>query len=211
MKKTFLIVISALLMFSIRAQELQPVKLLPPQLDKGKSLMQSLQDRHSTREFSDRELSLQDLSNLLWAADGVNRPDQKKRTAPSAMNVQDADVYVFLKDGVYLYDAFGMKLIPVINGDKRSLAGTQPFVATAPVNLVVVSDYSKMGRTKDEDKVAYAAGSAAFIGENVYLFCAAFDLNCVLRASIDKDAIVRELNLRPDQHAVYGITIGFAK
>jgi SagB-type dehydrogenase family enzyme len=194
-----------------QAQDLQPVKLLPPQLDKGKLLMQALKDRHSTREFSEKELSLQELSNLLWAAAGINRPDQKKRTAPSAMNLQDADVYVFLKEGAYLYDASEMKLIPVVNGDKRSLTGMQPFVAEAPVNLVIVSDYAKMGRTKDEDKDAFAAGSAAFIGENVYLFCAAFDFNCVLRGSIDKDAISKGLNLRPDQHAVYGITIGFPK
>lgn len=211
MKKASLVCVAALIAFSVSAQELQPVKLLPPQPDKGKSLMQSLQDRHSTREFADKELSLQELSNLLWAADGVNRPDQKKRTAPSAMNWQDADVYVFLKEGVYLYDAFEMKLIPVVSGDKRSLAGTQAFVAAAPVNLVIVSDYAKMGRTKEEDKAAFAAGSAAFIGENVYLFCAAFDMNCVLRASIDKEAISKALNLRPDQHAVYGITIGFPK
>jgi nitroreductase len=211
MKIILLASIAILSFFSIKAQELQPIKLLPPQTDKGKSLMQSLQDRHSTREFADKELSLQELSNLLWAADGVNRPGLKKRTAPSAMNLQDADVYVFLKEGVYLYNAFEMKLIPVVSGDKRSLAGTQPFVPTAPVNLVIISDYSKMGRTKDEDKAAFATGNAAFIGENVYLFCAAFDLNCVLRASIDKDAISKGLNLRPDQHAVYGITIGFPK
>jgi nitroreductase len=199
------------LAFGSPAQDLQPIKLLSPQLDKGKSLMQSLQDRHSTREFAEKELSLQELSNMLWAANGVNRPDLKKRTAPSAMNTQDADVFVFLKDGVYFYDAFEMKLLPVIKGDKRSLAGTQPFVADAPVNLVIVSDYAKMGRTKDEDKAAFAAGSAAFIGENVYLFCSAFNLNCVLRGSIDKDAIIKGLNLRPYQHPVYGITIGFPK
>jgi len=211
MKKISLVFIAALFTAFLQAQDLQPIKLLPPQLDKGKSLMQSLNDRHSTREFSDKELSLQELSNLLWAADGINRPDQKKRTAPSAMNTQDADVYVFLKDGVYLYDSFEMKLLPVVKGDKRALAGTQSFVAGAPVNFVIVSDYAKMGRTKDEDKASFAAGSAAFIGENVYLFCSAFDLNCVLRGSIDRETIAKEINLRPEQHAVYGITIGFPK
>jgi nitroreductase len=211
MKKISLVFIAALFTAFLQAQDLQPIKLLPPQLDKGKSLMQSLNDRHSTREFSDKELSLQELSNLLWAADGINRPDQKKRTAPSAMNTQDADVYVFLKDGVYLYDSFEMKLLPVVKGDKRALAGTQSFVAGAPVNFVIVSDYAKMGGTKDEDKASFAAGSAAFIGENVYLFCSAFDLNCVLRGSIDRETIAKEINLRPEQHAVYGITIGFPK
>jgi len=186
-------------------------KLLPPQIDKGKSLMQSLQDRHSSREFSDKELSLQELSNLLWAANGVNRPGEKKRTAPSAMNWQDIDIYVFLKEGVYLYNAFEMTLQPVVKGDLRSLTGMQPFVAGAPVNLVLVSDTKKMSRGDENSKTANASAEAAFVGENVYLFCSAFDLNCVLRGSVDREKISKTLNLRPEQLAIYGITIGFPK
>lgn len=194
-----------------RAQSLEPLKLMPPQPDKGKSLMQSLQDRHSTREFSGKELSHQELSNLLWAADGVNRPDLKKRTAPSAMNWQEVDIYVFLKSGIYLYDAFQMELKPVLAGDYRAKAGTQAFVAEAPLNLVLVADYSKMGRAKEEDKPVYAAADAAFIGENVYLFCSSFDLNCVLRASVDKEALTTLLKLTADQKPVFGISIGYPK
>jgi len=211
MKNAILIICSFLMGFSAISQDIQPIKLLPPQLDKGKSLMQALQDRHSTREFADKELSLQELSNLLWAANGINRQEAKKRTAPTAMNWQDIDVYVFLKEGIFYYDALAMELKPLVQGDKRSLAGTQPFVAGAPVNLVLVSDYARMGMAREESKPAYASADAAFVGENVYLFCAAFDLNCVLRASIDKDAIAKLLNLRPEQHAVFGITIGFPK
>lgn len=208
-----IITISFFLVLSIgsQSQELQTIRLLPPQLDKGKSLMQSLQDRHSSREFADKDLSLQELSNLLWAANGINRQEAKKRTAPTAMNWQDIDVYVFLKEGVYLYDAFTMELKLLVNGDKRSLAGTQPFVADAPVNLVLVSDYTRMGMAKEESKPAYASADAAFVGENVYLFCSAFNLNCVLRASIDKEALAKLLNLRPEQHTVFGITVGFLK
>lgn len=203
-----LLLSTALTMYS---QELSPIRLLPPQLDKGKSLMQSLVDRHSTREFSDKELSLQDISNLLWAANGVNRSDLKKRTAPSAMNWQEIDIFVFLKNGVYRYDAFGMELIPVVTGDHRRDAGTQAFVAEAPLNLVLVADYSKMGRASDADKPAYASADAAFVGENVYLFCSAFNMNCVLRASIDKEKLSGLLKLNPEQKPVFGISAGFPK
>ncbi|HNX42908.1 MAG TPA: SagB/ThcOx family dehydrogenase [Bacteroidales bacterium] len=211
MKRILFLSLISFFGLTVFCQELQPVKLLPPQIDKGKSLMQSLQDRHSSREFSDKELSLQELSNLLWAANGVNRPGEKKRTAPSAMNWQDIDIYVFLKEGVYLYNAFEMTLQPVVKGDLRSLTGMQPFVAGAPVNLVLVSDTKKMSRGDENSKTANASAEAAFVGENVYLFCSAFDLNCVLRGSVDREKISKTLNLRPEQLAIYGITIGFPK
>jgi SagB-type dehydrogenase family enzyme len=192
-------------------QDLQPIKLLPPQLDKGKNLMQSLSDRQSNREFADKKLSQQDLSNLLWAANGVNRVKEQKHTAPTAMNHQEVDIYVFLEEGVYLYDPHEMVLNPVVKGDYRATAGTQDFVKTAPVNLVYVSDYARMGSGTDEGKATYAPADAAFIGQNVYLFCSAFSFNCVFRGSVNKEAVAKLLNLRPGQHVQFAQTVGFPK
>jgi SagB-type dehydrogenase family enzyme len=210
MKKFSFIFFSILISFSAISQELQTTQLLSPQLDKGKSLMQALNDRHSTREFSDKELSLQQLSDLLWAANGINREDVNKRTAPSAMNKQEIDVYVFLKTGIYLYDAHALQLKLITAGDHRAAAGMQDYVATAPVNLVYVADYSKMGGN-DESKQIYSSADAAFIGENVYLYCSAFDLACVFRASIDKDVAAKLMNLNETQKVVSAQTVGFPK
>ncbi|MEN6310953.1 MAG: nitroreductase family protein [Acidobacteriota bacterium] len=103
-----------------RAQELKPIQLNEPNKTRGLPLMQALSVRASARDWSEKDLSLQDLSDLLWAANGINRPDSKKRTASSAMNAQDVAIYVFMKDGVYLYDAAGHSLVPVVAGDQRS-------------------------------------------------------------------------------------------
>lgn len=211
MKIISLSFISVFMSLTAMSQELQPVKLLPPQQNKGKSLMQSLNDRQSNREFADKKLSLQELSDLLWAANGVNRVKEQKHTAPTAMNRQEVDVYVFLEEGVYLYDPFGMVLKPVLKGDHRTVAGTQDFVKTAPVNLVYVSDYARMGSGTDAGKATYAPADAAFIGQNVYLFCSAFNFNCVLRGSVDKEAVTKLLNLRPEQHVQFAQTVGFPK
>ena len=107
--------------------------------------MKALSDRHSDREYAAKELSLQDLSDLLWAANGINRPDGK-RTAPSALNKQDIDIYVIMKEGAYLYDAKANSLQPIAKGDHRAaVAGSQDFVKSAPVSLVLVSDLSRFG------------------------------------------------------------------
>ena len=126
------------------AQALKPVQLPPPQTTGGRPLMEVLKDRKSTREFGSGTLSQQTLSNLLWAAFGINRPDGR-RTAPSAMNWQEVSIYVATPAGVYVYDAKTNVLEPVLAGDFRAATGTQPFVKDAAVNLVYVSDLSKSG------------------------------------------------------------------
>ena len=118
------------------AQELKPIQLLQPQMDIGRPLMQVLKDRQSLREFSTEKLPMQVLSNLLWAAFGVNRPESGKRTAPSAVNWQEIDIYVAISDGLYLYDAKAHMLQPVLTEDIRAAAGSQPFVQEVPVNLI---------------------------------------------------------------------------
>lgn len=192
-------------------QGLKPLMLPPPQTDGGKPLMQALKDRHSTREFSSEKLSPQILSNLLWAAFGVNRPDSGKRTAPSAMNWQEIDVYVATAEGLYVYDAKGNKLDPILAEDVRGAAGVQPFVKDAPLNLVYVADLAKTGRGSEEDKNFYTAADAGFIAQNVYLFCASEGLAVVVRGSVDRTALAKVMKLRPDQKIMLAQTVGYPK
>jgi SagB-type dehydrogenase family enzyme len=193
------------------ADDLKPIELLPPQIESGKPLMQALQKRSTSRDFSTDQLPPQVLSNLLWAAYGINRPEIGKRTAPSALNWQEIDLYVSMASGLYLYDARTNRLEPVLNEDIRHLTGKQPFVKTAPLNLIMVADYSRMGKSATEEKEAYAHADAAFIGQNVYLFCASEGLATVFRASIDKPALAKAMKLREDQKILFSQTVGYGK
>jgi len=174
--------------------------------------MQVLRDRSSSRSFSSGKLPLQMLSNLLWAAFGINRPDSGKRTAPSAMNWQEIDIYVATADGLYLYDSRGHQLQTVLAEDIRVLTGLQPFVKEAPVNLIYVADFSRMGTTaSQQDKELYSAADTGFIGENVYLFCASEGLSTVVRGSIDREALAKAMKLRTDQKIILAQTVGYPK
>jgi SagB-type dehydrogenase family enzyme len=193
------------------AQELKPIELPKPQTDGGRPLMQALGDRHSTREFKADKLPLPVLSNLLWAAFGVNRADSGKRTAPSAMNWQEIDIYVALAEGLYVYDAKAHRLNPVVAEDVRAATGRQDFVKEAPVNLVYVADLAKTGGTSLEDKIFYTAADAGFIGQNVYLFCASEGLGVVVRGMVDRPALAKLMKLRPDQRILVAQTVGYPK
>jgi SagB-type dehydrogenase family enzyme len=192
-------------------QELKPLILPAPQTDGGKPLMQALKDRHSTREFSSEKLPPQVLANLLWAAFGINRPDTGKRTAPSAMNWQEIDVYVATAQGLYVYDAKGNKLDPILAGDVRGAAGVQPFVKDAPLNLVYVADFAKTGKSSAEERDFYTAADVGFIAQNVYLFCASEGLAVVVRGSVDRVALAKLMKLRPDQKILLAQTVGYPK
>jgi SagB-type dehydrogenase family enzyme len=192
-------------------QELKPLILPAPQTDGGKPLMQALKDRHSTREFSSGKLPPQVLANLLWAAFGINRPDAGKRTAPSAMNWQEIDVYVATAEGLYVYDAKGNKLDAIRGEDVRGATGVQPFVKDAPVNLVYVADFAKTGKSSAEDRNLYTAADAGFIAQNVYLFCASEGLAVVVRGSVDRTALAKLMKLRPDQKILLAQTVGYPK
>jgi len=193
------------------AQELKPIQLAKPQMDGGRPLMQVLKDRKSARSFGTEKLPPQVLANLLWAAFGVNRPDSGQRTAPSAMNRQEIDVYVATAEGLYLYDAKGHTLQPVLAQDIRAETGRQPFVKEAPVNLIYVADHSRMGKASEEDKALYSAADAGFIGENVYLFCASEGLATVVRGSVDRPALAKTMKLRPEQKIILAQTVGYPK
>jgi SagB-type dehydrogenase family enzyme len=186
------------------------IYLPKPVTEGGKPLMQVLKERKSTREFSSEKLSLQTLSNLLWAANGVNRTDGR-RTAPTAMNKQEIDVYVAMANGLFLYDAKENKLIAVLAKDIREATGKQPFVKGAPVNLLFVADYDKMGGMSNDQKDFYAATDTGYVSQNVYLFCASEGLATVVRGWVDRDACKTVMNLRSEQKVILAQTVGYPK
>ena len=193
----------------ITGQELKPVALPTPQTSGGMPLMQALKTRKSVRDFGPEQLSRQMLSNLLWAAWGINREDGR-RTAPSASNRQEIEVYVVMADGAYVYDAKANLLRPIVQADLRKLAGTQEYVADAPVNLIYVADTAKLGGD-DAGRLANANADTGFIAQNVYLFCASEGLGTVVRASVNRADLGRALNLRPEQRITLAQTVGYAK
>jgi nitroreductase len=197
--------------FMLIAQKVPVIKLPAPDTAGGMPLMEALKNRHTSREFGEKKIPVQVMSDLLWAAWGINRPGEGKRTAPSAMNKQEIDVYVATANGTFLYDAVKNELTRISGDDIREKTGQQDFVKTAPVNLVFVADFSKMGTTPEADKEKYAYAYAAFISENVYLFCASQGLATGVRAYIDKDVCGKALGLKSTQHVIMGQSVGYPK
>ena len=195
----------------VRAQEKANISLSKPDTKGGKPLMHCLNARQSIRQFSDRPLEPEVLSNLLWAAFGVNRPSSGKRTAPSASNRQEIDIYVATEAGVYLYDARAHALKPVLGQDIRAMAGIQRFTQEAPVNLIYVADFARMGRGSEEQKVFYSATDTGFISQNVYLFCASEELGTVVLGMVKKEELAKKLNLRAEQHIILTQPVGYPK
>lgn len=198
------------IMSTAMAGSAEMLPLPPPQTEGGMPLMQALKERHSTREFSNKPLPMQLLSNLLWAANGVNRPDSGKRTAPTARDMREIQVYVARADGTYLFDPIAHSLRLISERDLRGLTGTQDFVSQAPLNLVYVSDTSLMD-TDDENKRFYSATDTGFIAQNVYLFCASTGLATVVRGSVDRKALAAALKLSPHQQIMLAQTVGYPR
>ena len=172
--------------------------------------MQLLGKRMSSREFGPEPLPVEVLSNMLWAAFGINRPDGR-RTAPTASNRQEIDIYVAAPNGLYLYDGKANLLKPILAEDIRGTTGLQPYVKDAAVNLVYVADYSKMGTATDEAKLFLSSADTGFISENVYLYCASKGLATVVRANIDRAALANAMKLRPEQKIVLAQSVGYPK
>lgn len=185
------------------------IVLPPPETEGGKPLMNALKERCSKREFSDRPLSPQMLSNLLWAAIGINRPESGKLTAPNARERHEIDVFVVMADGTYLYDNKNHTLKTVLTEDIRPLAGKQDFVAGAPVNLVYVADYTKMPELNHEQQLVYSSTDVGFSVQNVYLFCASAGLSTVARGSIDREALGKALKLGAQQRIILGQSVAY--
>ncbi|HTY25079.1 MAG TPA: SagB/ThcOx family dehydrogenase [Desulfomonilaceae bacterium] len=212
MKRKLLLALSLVAAFSLGtaaiAEDLKAVKLPEPQLTIGKPLMEVLRTRQSYRDFSDQTLPAQTLSNLLWAACGINRPDSGKRTAPSARNKQEIDVYVATAQSLFLYEAKTHSLQLVLSQDIRAATGTQDYVKNAPVNLVYVADFSRMTEPDDASKIPLAFADTGFISENVYLYCASERLATVVRALIDRDKLAAIMKLRPEQKITLAQSVG---
>ena len=197
--------------------ELKPIQLLYPQQESGKSLMQALKNRKSARSFSRKKIPPQVLSNLLWAAFGINRPESGKRTAPSTLNWQEIDIYVAIEEGLFVYDAVKHQLQPVLSEDIRPKTGNfvQRFARKAPLTFIYVADYGRMGLMAkgmpEKEKDFFTAADTGFISQNVYLFCASEGLSTVVRAMVDRDELAATMKLRPNQKIILVQTIGYPK
>ncbi|MDD4954444.1 MAG: SagB/ThcOx family dehydrogenase [Candidatus Omnitrophica bacterium] len=213
MKKKIVFLITAIAFLSpsnsyVQAQN--SINLPTPDMQGGKPLMQVLKMRETNREFSQKELPLQVISDLLWAAYGVNRPETKGRTAPSAMNVQEIDIYVASPSGLYLYDPFKNYLKLIAPKDIREATGNQPFVKDAPLNLIFVADLSraqKLGANKETDM----ALDCGFISQNVYLYCASSGLSTVARGWFDEKKLSHAMGLNSNQKIILTQTVGYPK
>jgi SagB-type dehydrogenase family enzyme len=194
--------------FAAGAEPLKDIALPAPRKEGGKPLMQALAERRSGRDYSPRKLDPQTLANLLWAANGINR-DSGMRTAPTARNWQEIEVYAVLEDGAYLYDPKANALKPVAEGDLRKITGQQDFAATAPLNLVFVADTTRMKGAQGPDVDKYAYGDTGFVSQNVYLFCASEGLATVVRGLVDRKALAEALKLPDTKKIIFAQTVGY--
>src|SRR6516225_12215351 len=192
-----------------RAQEPEAIELPLPRSQGGKPLIEALRLRRSIREYSPRSLPKQVLSDLLWAAFGINRPASRDRTAPYWRHVMVIDIYAAMADGVWLYEPKAHKLLPHLRGDIRSETGTQDFVGKAPLNLVYVAHGERMGDISAEDRRLYPSVDAGFIGQNVYLFCGSEGLATVFRAALDYAKLARTMELGAGQFVAFAQTVGY--
>ena len=213
--KLFALALSlALLTWSAPARaELKAIQLAPPDFNaQGLTVIQALKNRKSDRVFAERELSLQHLSEVIWAAGGINRPEtpggSPGRTSPTARNQQAIDIFALTKDGVYKYDPSTHELRPVTEGDHRAAAGTQDFVAGAPLNLFYVADLAKF-RGSDEEKKRVAALDVGHFSENVYLYCASAGLNNIVRINFAPEALAPLFKTDENHLILMGHTVGY--
>lgn len=184
--------------------------VLPRQsLSRQISLEQAFKSRRSTRAFLSETLPLETLSTLLWAGFGVNRTTTLGRTAPSAHNWQEIEVFVVLAEGAYRYDPHEHRLLLVSARDLRAHTGTQDFVAAAPLNLVYVADFARMADSPDDERRFLAGADAGCIAQNLYLCCAGMGLATVVRGLIDRRSLAPLLKLRATQHITLAQTVGF--
>lgn len=199
MKRFFIFTFIAMIAFSSFAQD---ISLPQPQREGGMPLMEALSKRKSTREFdSNRKLSLQQLSDLLWAACGYNRED--KLTIPTAMNRQEVSVYVITPNGAWLYAAKENKLIQVTDKDIREYSAAQDFAKQAPLNIAIVSDKALM------ENDIYAGTDAGAAMQNIYLWCAANEVGTVTRGSFDGENLAKALGLKESQRVILVQTVGY--
>jgi hypothetical protein len=191
-------------------QKLKRIDLPPPRTEGGMPLMNALKLRRSTREYSDKPLPAQTLSDLLWAAFGINRPNGD-RTAPYGRHIMVIDIYVAMVDGVWIYEPKTHNLLPHLTGDIRAQTGRQDFVGTAPLNLVYVAHGERLTDESPEERRLLCLVDTGFIGQNVYLFCASEGLGTVFRGSVDYPKLKRILKLPRQQFVTFAQTVGYPR
>ena len=194
----------------LHAQEAPARPLPPPRPSGGMSLIDALRLRRSTREYSGRALEPQVLSDLFWAANGVNRPSGD-RTAPYWRHIMVTDIYAAMADGVWLYEPKTHALLPHAREDIRAQTGTQDFVGVAPLDLVYVAHGERMTDLGPAERRLFASADACFIGQNVYLFCASEGLATVFRGSVDQSKLAATLNLPDGQFVTFAQTVGYPR
>ena len=204
MRKVQLLLVCLMLSVAAFAAD-KVIKLPKPNLNRTGAVMKALSERHSTREYASKSLSLSDLSDLLWAANGINRKESGMRTAPSALNKQDVDVYVVLPEGSYLYDAKNHQLTLVAEGDHRGA------VKTAPVSLVLISDLSRFGDAKSARSQLMGAMDSGIVSQNISIFCSAANIATVPRASMDNEQLKKVLKLKDSQMPMMNHPVGYFK
>jgi len=205
MKRNFLLIMALFFCFSMQAQEM---KLVPPQTTGGMSLMEALAHRKTDRDFTQGELSPQQLSNLLWAASGVNRPDGR-RTAPTARNAQEIEIYVLTNEGAYLYLPKEHALQLIAEGDHRKEGASQEHFQACPLMLIFVANYDKMDGFSQEAREMYGGTDTGYISQNVYLYCAAEGLATCALGSIHRDKL--QALLKFNGKAILGQSVGVAR
>lgn len=210
MKKIIIFIWLLITAHSLFAQAAKTIVLNQPDKDRGYSVMKALSLRASATEFDTASIDLQDLSDLLWAANGINRPKEGKRTAPSAINAQDIDIYVFMKTGIYFYNAKKHLLELFVEDDRRNLiADMQAFVSRAPVILLLVSDISRFTFKNDSLKMIWAAEDAGIVSQNISLFCASAGLSTKPRAFMNQEKLRKVLKLKDSQHLMLNNPISY--
>ncbi len=216
MKKFVILMLTCLLTASLSAQSVKTIKLNEPSKSRKTDVMTAFKNRKSTNEYEKRDLSIQDLSDLLWAANGINRPESGKKTAPSALNSQDIDVYVCKADGAYVYDAAKKELKQITKKDLRPLMnGNRP--NDAPVLLLLVADLSRYkaydSKNSEANKRLYdmSALDAGIVSQNISIFCAAAGLGTRPRASMNHDELRKELKLKESQITWLNHPVGYPK
>ena len=203
----------AMIMAATSCKAQDNIQLPKPSMDNNVTLMQALQNRYSSREYANKQVPDNVLSTVLWAACGINRPDEGKITAPSAINAQDIQVYVVRQDGAYLYQPKSNSLQKVSGKDLRSaVAGRQSFAADAPVSLVLVSNHNKFPQQMPKEaKTRMGVVDAGYVSENICLACSALELNTVPRMTMDTEELKKELGLDDNYDLVLNSQIGYPK
>jgi nitroreductase len=204
------VVLGCVLSITSPAGEPASMQLPPPNTTGGKPLMEALRDRHTFRELKPDKLPDQVLSDLLWAGFGINRPATGQRTAPSAMNSQEVDLYVATPDALYLYNAKSNHLRATLTGDLRKATSKSAFATNAPVVLIYVADLPRLAKAKPDRRSFYATFDAGCISQNVYLYCASAGLGTVVY-DLDREALSKALRLRPEQEIVMAQAVGYTR